>query len=500
MDSKINFPEDCFYCKKYHGTKNCLLPFDVVRKIQIPTDFALAIMEITHLHDVYGDSILKHNSTMTKLSDDTEQYELNERTLKFNSVAIKTGNLLSKADLPNEETRLEYHNSETQTEESATGAAVIGESIGELKPKSQTLPYNVKGKEIGKSYANALQSTESRSSWSDQVEEEILLKEKEASDKVCELATNVCNELSLPTQENEGHLFDELLKIIKLCRNIAKINRSTIPSKKLLESILYETEQLNKFGTKYKKTNSSKLDGEIAFSKELVTIHNHEHMFNWCDGIKSLHGDYCILNYDQLSLQSLTSKRDGETLEDACIEIFKSFRYSKLISKESKDEIDSAIKFELERQNYLDAYQWLANKTSLKKGSSALKDLSKVSRKYSELAKYPALDERLLYHIDDNLKQIVHESLSNQAKNVPRLGNEVNLEDYFFKLTAYFLKTNRGWKNENSFSNPSHLTKLQEHTQVIVPDSESLKVFRILKSSIDNFRISYKKKYVMNVQ
>jgi len=145
------------------------------------------------------------------------------------------------------------------------------------------------------------------------------------------------------------------------------------------------------------------------------------------------------------------------------------------------------------------AFQWINNRARLEKTKMVMHTNKITTQSSSSTTKksnlFPPADENLLRFIDLRLQVIVNREVINAGDNTPRLNDQTNLQKYFYKLACDFIRRNKGWKNENSFTTPNHLTKVEESTGTKAAPSESYLVFQILKSIIDKFRIDYKKRY-----
>lgn len=300
------------------------------------------------------------------------------------------------------------------------------------------------------------------------------------------------------SRTNRNHLITDLVMMAKTAYNLHASKRDWITTSQLKESIMYESDIRSKLNAKYKASLSTTLDGNKAFAKEIIAKHTPSEIQEWESGKFTSHGPMCLLNCRFTSLSI-----DDDESSQLCEELIRSFHMMTRSDVQNKDFIKivaDGVKFELSKDGYPSAFEWMNIKAKFletrkvsRSSTSSVKDTGKKVVKTKD--PYPAIDERLIDFINTHLQVFVNREIESAEDEIPQMTDETKLTTFFFKLSSEFLRRNKGWHNENSFTSPQHLAKLEELTGLKSRSSESSLTFSILKRIIDNFRSAFKQRY-----
>jgi len=508
--TEFYFGNDCTFCQSRIGSTHCLLPYQMVIGYNPPRDKTSKIIDITEIHMRYGLEMLQSNlSAISWIKtrpcsmqsteypppnrSDSNQWSdqmnsLNETvTTEATSVsaAIDNSDLESNysryiGDLLNEE--------ELKLLEQARDESDNGVPLDPVTPTVVTTFASVVG-------SATLCSEPNEINVSAQKLEEILPTQKLEKS----YTPQKCNAES--SRADRNHLISDLVMMAKAAFNIHACQRDWIKVHLLKESIIYESDIRGKMGAKYNPSRNTSLDGNKALAKEIIATHGSEEIQQWESGEYTLHRSFCLLNCEFASLS--TDQSDDSRLYEELIRNFQSMTKLQGNDKSYLPIVIEAVKFELSKDNYTSAFEWMRNRarflgTESVPRASTPSD-SGQSRRSQKLKKpsnpYPATDERLIDFINVNLQVHVNRAIERAKDEVPQMKDETRLDKFFFKLASEFLRRNKGWHNENSFTNPQHLVKLEESTGLRSSPSETSLTFSILREVIDSFRCAYKIRY-----
>jgi len=283
----------------------------------------------------------------------------------------------------------------------------------------------------------------------------------------------------------------------KTAFNLHACKRDWIKVNALKESIMYESDLRSKMSAKYNPSTATALDGNKAFAKEIIATHGSGEIQQWESGKFTSHGSFCLLN-----CRFATLEYDDDDDSRLCEELIKSFHSITKMQQRNKSYIDAvveAVKFELSKDGYSSTFDWMKNRTKFlgTRTASRSSTPSDTSAKGGASTKqpYPATDARLLDFMNTHLQVYVNREIEAAGDEVPKMIDDMKLTKFMFKLASEFLLRNKGWHNENSFTSPQHLVKLEEYTGLKSQSSEASMTFLILKKAIDNFRIAFKKRH-----
>jgi len=300
------------------------------------------------------------------------------------------------------------------------------------------------------------------------------------------------------SRESRNHMITDFVMIAKTAYNLHSQQRNWIKVATLKESIMYESDLQSKMGVKYTPSRNTTLDGNKAFAKEIIARHSVSDIHKWTSGETTTHGEFCLLNYKLTSLAF--DSRDQSSLCDELVNCFHKMLIPQLRNEEYIEAVLNGVKFELSKDDYPSAFKWIENRakyleTKSVSGSSKQSNHGEERKLSKKKEPYPAVDDRLIEFMNTNLQVFVNREIESAKDEVPQMSDETKLTKFFFVLASEFLRRNKGWHNENSFTSPQHLAKLEELTGLKSRPSESLLTFNILKKSIDNFRSAFKQRY-----
>jgi hypothetical protein len=297
-----------------------------------------------------------------------------------------------------------------------------------------------------------------------------------------------------------NHLVQDLVMIAKTAFNLHANKRGWIKTKAFKESIMFESDTRNRIGRRYTPSYNTPLDGNIALAKETVARHSVNDIQQWMAEANNEHESYCFLNAKAFKLSE--SPVNEPKLEEDLIRYFTETLNHYRVGKEtvgSKITLVDAVAYELTKHGHSSTFAWINNQSrSLNLRVQPTRERHHSPKLGSDSQRkrepYPPVDQRLLDFISTDLQIVVIKSIEAAGTDVPRMKDGMKLSSFIFKLTSEFLLRNKGWHNENSFTSPQHLTKLEELTGLQTRPSESIFTFNILKNVLNDFRTRYKAK------
>jgi hypothetical protein len=495
--TEFYFGNNCTFCQSRIGSTHCLLPYQLVVGYIPPPDDISRIIDVTEIHMRYGLDPLQANlesinwmksrpcSQQSQIYSNPIRAQSNQWSEQMNSVSDIIGsNLISEptniTDPDMESNYSSYIAHElhfTQDEEKI----LMSDSPSYSEAASQDVGVTIKDSEPERLVSKNDQKFKS----------EPKVKEQPKLNALEKYNAEI-------SRTNRNHLITDLVMIAKTAYNLHATQRDWIKTSQLKESIMYESDLRSKLNAKYKASSNTTLDGNKAFAKEIIAKHSPSEIQEWESGKFTSHGLMCLLNCRFTSLSS----EDDESLQ-LCDELVKSFHAMTKPNVRNEDFLKivvDAVKFELSKDGYPSAFEWMRNRAKFletkkvsRSSTSSVKDVKeKVVKTKSP---YPAVDERLINFINTHLQVFVNREIESAEDETPHMADETKLTTFFFKLSSEFLRRNKGWHNENSFTSPQHLAKLEELTGLKSRSSESSLTFSILKRIIDNFRTAFKQRY-----
>lgn len=498
---EYDYPEQCFFCRSRIGSQHCLLPFELIKEYTAPEDALSAITDITEIHMHYSIPALKSNFelihwvSVRPTADEISEYsnsvrsrtsgwfetqqsikeDMEQRTAKYVEATCQT-------EAPNRESEATSWSDEIQESETYAGKV----KSNETKNQIDLVPEHLKGQEIEESSKRNIDEKKDHSL--------ILQKEEAETEKKTEQKRKM-------NQDEEIHLMSDLVLAAKAAHKLHLLGRSVVKTSQLIEHMITEIGLRNAYGINYRASTNTSLDGTKSISKEIIGGHDELSIRQW-ESSKSIEmHKYCILNFK--AFQASKIGMESDYLTDDLTRYFGKVEDSFINNDGTLKRILNSIMFEFERQSEPETYPWIKTRVRyLKLKDSNVKKLSTEEGKervhtvlkYNK-EPYPAIDSRLLEFIDSHLQKFVNKAIEDANGRVPTMKDETKVEIFIRKLAIEFLKRNKGWQNENSFSLPRHLTKIEDSTGIHSQPNESFITFSILKNTLDEFRKAFKERY-----
>jgi hypothetical protein len=329
-----------------------------------------------------------------------------------------------------------------------------------------------------------------------QVNDESIHNDQHTTDKGKSI--EVTDDSTRLSRESRNHMISDFVMMAKTAFNLQSHQRTWIKVSTLKESIMRESDLRSRLGNKYTPSFRTTLDGDKAFAKEIIAKHSVSDIQDWESGKHTSHGEFCLLNYKCISLA--INQFDQSSLCDELINCFKVLLIQQYRTDWYRETVANGVRFELSKDDYSSTFTWMENRAKYLevKHTSKVSTSSGISsdkRNQKKKEPYPAIDERVIDLINTRLQVIVNREIERAGNEVPEMSDETKLTKFFFLLASEFLRRNKGWHNENSFTSPQHLAKIEESTGLRSRPSESSLTFTILKKIIDDFRIIFKQKY-----
>lgn len=494
--TEFYFGKDCTFCQSRIGSTHCLLPYQLVISYNPPKDITSKVIDITEIHMRYGIEALNYNSQSLEW--------IRERSNSMSSAA--------RSHVTSQDSRLwSEQMSEIDRTQSPDNGGIPLTGIPTQTDRNQqiSMTKSMTPESKGKTLAEIVHDelTISKKIVQHQVDEPKTVSPRseqsspaktiKQQDVVVKAKSNDKIKFEM-TREARNHIISDAVLVAKVAFNLHSAERGWITVNALKESIIYESNLRSKLSVKYHPTSDKRLDGNIALAKAIVATHDNRSIQSWTSGQAATHGPYCLLSRSFLSIND--DEHSDSSLFDELIKCFSAT--INILHENTTDgkNISEAIKFTLVKDNYPNAYEWMLNQMkyigiqSIPKSMTRSMSTDKGKNKRVS-SPYPPIDERLLDFINIRLQVIVNKNIENAKDEVPRMPDETKLTRFFFKLASEFLRRNKGWKNENSFTSPQHLTKLEEQTGLKTEPSEMFMTFSILRNIINEFRVAFKEKY-----
>lgn len=490
------FGNNCTFCQSRIGSTHCLLPYQLVVTYHAPTDITSKVIDITEIHMRYG---------IEALNDNFRSFEwIRERSNSLPSVACS--NVASSEPRQWSEQMSEISKSHSPTNagvpientpvQSGLGLPIFAFGQSKNADKGKTLADLIQGKPQQPERIVAIDDSSSAIIKASN-EQLRAVKPAEHHTDAQKLELKDMRKFEL-TRDTRNHIINDAVIVAKVAQNLYSASRGWIKVSALKESIVYESDIRNRLGAKYLPSSNMKLDGNIALAKMIVATHDVQSIQAWESGQTATHGPYCLLGRKFLSM--MDDKHHDLPLFEELIKCFSNT--IDILNDNEKDggNITESIKFTLIKDDYPSTYDWTRNRmkyiemTKISKSPTLSLGDNKKKAKKIELP-YPPIDEKLLDFINIKLQVCVNKHIEIAGKEIPRMPDETKLTTFFFKLASEFLRRNKGWHNENSFTSPQHLTKLEELTGLKTQSSETFLTFSILRDIISEFRVAFKQRY-----
>jgi len=505
--TEFNLKLNCIFCQSKIGSKHCLLPFQLTESHTLPENALLAMMDATEIHMKYGTESLLYNFNFIN-SFEAERLDITNS--RCHEQAPPSTSQWSEIMNDHEGSN---HDSDNQlTTENVSKleddySKWITDQLDEEQLRVKDLPSSntstMKSADSGvklvhandfekKSFSAILSAKGDEPDTHVMAEKREFLPKKKHSMKAQVLQLE---------RDEINHTVQDLLLAAKSASNMYANKRCWILTTALIGSICSESQLRDQIGMSYKPSYSTTLDGNKAIAKELIAKHSHDKIESWERDEVNDSSHFCLLNFNKFSIMHDSESKDK--LADSLIGYFYSTITSLTLSEAQKAEITENLEFELTKCGHIETFAWINGKsrslnridTSARTGKRSGSISSSVTNNSSKAKSYPPVDQNLIDYINTHLQVVINQEITKAGDSTPVLTDQTDLKKLFFKLATEFLRRNKGWLNENSFTNANHLTKLEESTGLQVRSSESFLVFKILKRIIDEFRRRFKARY-----
>lgn len=499
--SEFYFGENCTFCQSRIGSTHCLLPYQLVKEYNPPADDMSRIIDVTEIHMRYG----------------IEALSVNLQSINWIKARPDSPQNLSVSGFVQSESNTWSEQMNSLNEQVTSKITSISENIVDSDLESNYSRYI--GDQLDLAFLESLEdngvqvtSPPLASKVSSQDERPkfgsiVILDETQVSDKLSHdsqhvtdkgKSIEVTDDSTKLSRESRNHMISDFVMIAKTAFNLQSYQRTWIKVSSLKESIMHESDLRSRLGSKYTPSFRTTLDGDKAFAKEIIAKHSISDIQEWESGKHTSHDEFCLLNYKCISLA--VNQYDQSSLCDELINCFKILLIQQYRTDWYRETVANGVRFELSKDDYSSTFTWMENRAKYletKKVSKTTTSSGQTMDRRSPKKKepYPAADERLIDMINTRLQVIVNREIERAGSEVPEMSDETKLTKFFFSLASEFLRRNKGWHNENSFTSPQHLAKIEESTGLRSRPSESSLTFSILKRVIDDFRITFKQKY-----
>jgi len=493
----FKFFEDCSFCQSRIGSKHCLLPFQLTKEYVPPNDEVSAIIDVTELHMHYGIHLLKNNFeishwvTVRPTSEQITEYS--------QSVQSRTSDWYQPIAPLYEQTPssiASYADNSCQTDSSKdednTSRRLKVKSTDEITETS-----NVSG-QLKKTWAQATEESDGTTKSPKEDEHDINVTDIKTTISPIPDTKEKKGESKLINHETESHIAQDLLMAIKTAFNLHAKQKSGLRTFELPNSIMFESNIRSLAGGKYKPSIKTDLESPKSLSREIMAKHSHENIQLWESGERNTTTKNCILNFPDFQLP--VDDRSQTKLEDSLCRYFHGFGRLERVDSLQLDRMINFIKFTLERDGYPNAFTWMTNRIHLLrlfseqgKGKETLKPEVSSTKKIRQ--PFPAVDQRMIDHVNSHLQIFVNKRINEAGSHIPTMTDETKITKFLFLLATEFLYRNKGWHNENSFTSPAHLMKIEESSGLKSQENEAFYTFSLLKDILDDFRRSFKDRY-----
>lgn len=491
--SQFYFYENCTFCQSRTGSTHCLLPYQLVRDYIPPKEDVSRIVDITEIHMLYGIESLNANlQSINWIRDRPYSRQESNLSMTSNVKATDWFEQMKEQGMSNKQVSTDP-TSVTDDDVESNYSDYISDQLDEgalLTTEAEMATMSISRP----SYAEASASTTVSVDHKDPVIAKV--HEEKSSVKGLSILERYQVELS---KANKDHLIRDLVIIAKAAFNIHSAQRGWIKTSALKESLMHESGIRSMTGIKYQPSKNTSLDGDKALSKELVAVHSQKEIQDWESGKFTEGGQYCILNALQFSLKTddLSANRLIRDLVTCFVDTLKMQTRKKGV----RDSFTEPIKFDLIKTGHPTTFDWISNKYTYYKngGAEPSPPRSVTSDGPSRVKKtkepYSYVDQRTLDLINIHLQVLVNKRIEMAGEDVPTMSDETKLSKFLYKLASEFLMRNKGWLNDNSFTVPQHLTKLEETTGLKTKPTESFSTFSLLKGIIEDARIAFRERH-----
>jgi len=495
---EFQFYENCTFCRSKIGSKHCLLPYQFLKQYVPPSDPVQRIIDITEIHTTYGLHVLEANYLLMEWvqSRPTSTASSSTSSIVYDPIASRLEKLKKEndsahrpsGDQSSDQSQINTTSQEDKiTQDQADPSKDEGVSVD-----LSTLTTNDPVQMMTKAFTPLCLEVQSS---------EIATPSSAKSSDKASLAGSSSAKMSEEhdARDLKNHLVQDLLMMAKTAFNLHAKKLGWIDANELKESILFESNTRNQRGRRYVPSFKTQLDGTIALSREIIARHDNDDLQLWESEKPTSYGNHCFLNEHPFTLP--ISRDDNAKLEEHLVRCFSQLLRRHSTKNGSRITLTDSVAYELVNSDNPSVFTWIKNHSQILESSPTPKPStrgvapkpSKDKKKTSE--PYPNVDPRLGEFINTHLQMIVLKLIEENKSDLPTMRDETKVSTFLFKLASEFLLRNKGWHNENSFTNPQHLERLEESTGLKSRPSESILTFEMLKQILNEFRIRFKKRY-----
>jgi len=458
-------------------------------------------MDFTEIHSQYGLQNLQNNFEMTQWI--AARYQSSTTTSYGSNYSLSVDGISNGVTIPYSQPMSDITTTESDhlsAQRSTESTTPISSPVRDGKRDS----YASKAKSTETQTIKRQSSSEDDTPFVTAPERSAVKAQDDATDEQAKLETPRLSVVpDIIDQTGEDHLVNDLTLAVEAAYYLYMAAKNGIKTSTWIETLMHEIQLRKQFKDDYSPSLKSDFKGMRDISKTLVLGHSPSQTRQWEDGKKVKDCRFCILNYSWFHTSKVVT--DRSKFEECLVRYFHSIRQSNLFNEAQMSRVSDAVKFSLAKHGYDSALTWIQTRIRFLDSHSQLKLKETMrNRKGSDTSEgftlkpaklYPPVDQKLLDHINSDLQVIITRVLENPKQPLPASPSGADLTKMFYKLSYEFLRRNKGWHNENSFTSPTHFEKLEDQSGIATPSSEAFRTFQLLRRILDAFRVSYKERF-----
>jgi hypothetical protein len=490
------FGDNCTYCVSKFGSEHCLLPYQIVKNYVPPTEQVMRAIEISELHAHYGVDALATNLEAFKWIANRSGSRISASVSSVSATGSQawSDQMSYSADAYPPVSVTDPGHGTQPTLSFSRPDWILNQSSSDSDTGVKiTQPKQSEGSPVVKATLTSIPIENDDGLTSPKSEDRKSLTPRSEFKSLFN-----SGEVKVTSRDDRNHLITDLIVMAKTAYNLHRTRRDWIKVSQLKESLMYESNLVSTMGARYRASRDTSLDGNKVLAKEIVGCHTADEIHDWeCTNMTD-RKSFCLLNCRAFALPMKTE--NDLPLGESLIQTFFLILDTHDDGKDSESSISKAVEFELSKSEHKSTLEWMKNRDYFFRTRSLSGETSSYygtikGKVKEEDNPYPPIDDKLLEFINVRLQVTVNKEIEQAGKEIPTMPDKTTHQKFFYKLAVEFLRRNKGWHNENSFTKPAHLTKLEDSTKLRTQSSESLLTFMILKRIIDNFRIAYKQRY-----
>jgi len=335
---EFNFPENCTCCSSRFGPTNCLLPYHVVKGIELTENLIESIMKLTELHAAYRIEYLNYNYYF-------------QRTIASPPAS---------SFLPSETGTVDSQN-QSQPSVKSQATEDRQESSEQEQLNLTTVPQKIE-EEIKKPTPTDLKDEKIQAKVEEKTELEFTSvkrgKQRERTESTKQEAESSAKvETTSLSEEQKAHLVKDLTIAIAFAYSLTMSKRIYLSISHFISSFEKEIDLIARFGNKYEVTIDSDLSTTMLLAKELVAYHSDSHLDDWEMEDPMSNTIFCILGYERFKRQT---KNPEFRLVEAVLEYCKSIFYSKRLDLYARKDLSTKVEEALRTRMPKGAFKWFS--------------------------------------------------------------------------------------------------------------------------------------------